>query len=69
MGDGCLRVVGDRLTGRDVQDPRRPGPGVALVASDVLRVDVGHGPVALEVGRRADVLPVCRVGDAGEGVF
>jgi hypothetical protein len=35
----------------------------------LIRVHVRHGAVALEVGGGPDILPVSRVGYAGEGVW
>ena len=58
MGDGGLGVVVEDGAGRDVVDAGGWCARVALVAPDLLRVDVRHGAVALEVGRRADILPV-----------
>jgi hypothetical protein len=69
VGDRGLGVVRDGLAGGDVVDAGRPLAGEALVAPDLVRVDVRHGAVALEVGRLAHDLPVGGVADAGEGVW
>jgi hypothetical protein len=68
MGDGRLGIVGDARTGLDGVDVGGSLAGVALVAADLIRVDVRDGAVALEVCRGPDNRPVGRVGNAGEGV-
>lgn len=68
VGDRGLGVVRDGLAGGDIVDAGRPLAGETLVAADLVRVDVRHGTVALEVGRLAHDLPVGGVADAGEGV-
>lgn len=68
MGDGGLGVVGERGAGRDVVDAWSAGAGVALVAADGVRVDVGYWTVALEIGCGSDILPVSRVADAWESI-
>ncbi len=66
---GCLCIVGDLLPRRHVVDAGVLGAGGALVASDVFRLDVRHGAIALEVSRLPDVLPISRPVDAREGVY
>lgn len=69
MGDGRLGVVVEGGPGRDVVDAGGAGARVALVAPDLVGVDVRHGTVALEVGRDAHIFPVRSVGNAREGVL
>ena len=68
VGNGGLGVVVEDLASRDRVGLGGACAGVALVAPDLVRGDVRHGPVALEVGGRPDILPVGGGVDTGEGV-
>jgi hypothetical protein len=69
MRNGCAGVIVKHAAGRDVVDSLGTLAWYTLVAADLVRVNVGNGGVALEVGRLADVLPVWGVGYGGEDVW